>query len=231
MAFLRAGTGSEHPSAIEGRGIRMRAPEMSDYGPWAELRTLSRQHLSPWEPLWTRDELTRSAYRRRLKHYQREAWEDQGYAFLIFGAGDDRLLGIWPSLFCTRAAVSRRRALIFSRSSRRSFTFFSRALARVSVPSSSLLRFSRDFRTSVVPVPGLCAKTPAPAAFSAKPASITTTTDLRTSRLKPSVLAAGVSYATRARINLPHTEPRVQNYGICYGGPLRFLFQPTGNGP
>ena len=110
MAFLRAGTGSEHPSAIEGRGFRMRAPEMSDYGPWAELRTLSRQHLSPWEPLWTRDELTRSAYRRRLKHYQREAWEDQGYAFLIFGAGDDRLLG-GLSLSNVRRGVTQAAAL------------------------------------------------------------------------------------------------------------------------
>ena len=110
MAFLRAGTGSEHPSAIEGRGIWMRAPEMSDYGPWAELRTLSRQHLSPWEPQWTRDELTRSAFRRRLKHYQREAWEDQGYAFLIFGAGDDGLLG-GLSLSNVRRGVTQAAAL------------------------------------------------------------------------------------------------------------------------
>ena len=62
----------------------LRPPQMSDYSAWAELRALSREHLMPWEPVWPRDELTRSAFRRRLRHYQREAREDQGYAFLIF---------------------------------------------------------------------------------------------------------------------------------------------------
>ena len=66
---------------------------MSDYAAWAELRAHSRAHLTPWEPVWPRDELTRSAFRRRVRHYQREAREDLGYAFLIFRETDDRLLG------------------------------------------------------------------------------------------------------------------------------------------
>ncbi|MEQ1711883.1 MAG: GNAT family protein, partial [Hyphomicrobium sp.] len=47
----------------------------------------------PWEPAWARDELTRSAYRRRIRHYAREAREDLGYAFLMFDNADDRLVG------------------------------------------------------------------------------------------------------------------------------------------
>jgi ribosomal-protein-alanine N-acetyltransferase len=66
---------------------------MGDYAAWAELRARSREHLTPWEPVWQRDELTRSAYRRRVRHYHREAREDLGYAFLIFTDGDDRLVG------------------------------------------------------------------------------------------------------------------------------------------
>jgi ribosomal-protein-alanine N-acetyltransferase len=66
---------------------------MGDYVGWAELRARSRDHLTPWEPVWQRDELTRSAYRRRVRHYHREAREDLGYAFLIFSDGEDRLLG------------------------------------------------------------------------------------------------------------------------------------------
>ena len=31
---------------------------MGDYAAWAELRALSRQHLTVWEPQWARDELT-----------------------------------------------------------------------------------------------------------------------------------------------------------------------------
>lgn len=93
MAFLRSYTGSESTLVIEGRGIWLRPPHMSDYAQWAELRASSRDHLVPWEPQWSRDELSRFAYRRRVKHYQRESSEDQGYAFLILSAGDDRLLG------------------------------------------------------------------------------------------------------------------------------------------
>ena len=64
---------------------------MDDYSAWAELRALSRQHLTVWEPLWTRDELSRSAFRRRLRQYQREMRDDQGYAFLIFREADATL--------------------------------------------------------------------------------------------------------------------------------------------
>ncbi len=92
MAFLRAGNPSEW-AVIQGRGVWLRPPQMSDYGPWAELRAMSRAHLVPWEPAWPRDDLTRSAYRRRLRHYQREARDDQGYAFLIFSSDDESLLG------------------------------------------------------------------------------------------------------------------------------------------
>ncbi|HYD15954.1 MAG TPA: GNAT family protein [Hyphomicrobium sp.] len=92
MAFLRAGNSSEW-AVIQGRGVWLRPPLMSDYGPWAELRALSRPHLVPWEPAWPRDDLTKSAYRRRIKHYQREAREDLGYAFLVFESDSDRLIG------------------------------------------------------------------------------------------------------------------------------------------
>ena len=93
MAFLRSSVGSESPQIAYGRGIVLRAPAMSDYGPWAELRARSREHLTPWEPSWQRHELTRGAYRRRVRHYQREAREDVGYAFLIFDETFDELVG------------------------------------------------------------------------------------------------------------------------------------------
>jgi ribosomal-protein-alanine N-acetyltransferase len=66
---------------------------MGDYGAWAELRAMSRAHLTIWEPQWSRDELTRSAFRRRLRQYQRELREDQGYAFFILRASDATLIG------------------------------------------------------------------------------------------------------------------------------------------
>lgn len=93
MAFLRSGLGIETAAPIPGRGIWLRAPSMSDYAQWAKLRAVSRAHLTPWEPQWTSDELTRSAYRRRLRHYANEAREDLGYAFFIYRAGDEALVG------------------------------------------------------------------------------------------------------------------------------------------
>ncbi len=93
MAFLRSGLVSDVPSAVHGERIVLRAPQTSDYGPWAELRAASRTHLQPWEPTWPRDDLTRTAFKRRVRHYQREARADQGYAFLVLDGADERLVG------------------------------------------------------------------------------------------------------------------------------------------
>ena len=93
MAFLRSGLGTEYSAVIRGNGVWLRPPTMSDYPAWAELRAMSRAHLTPWEPQWSSDELGRHAYRQRLRHYARERGEDLGYAFFAFRCGDDALLG------------------------------------------------------------------------------------------------------------------------------------------
>jgi [ribosomal protein S5]-alanine N-acetyltransferase len=93
MAFLRSSIGQESALVVRGRGLWLRPPAMSDYAAWAELRARSREHLTPWEPLWQRDELSRSAFRRRVRHYHREAREDLGYSFLVLRDADDELLG------------------------------------------------------------------------------------------------------------------------------------------
>src|SRR5262249_48547580 len=91
-AFSRS-TAPDLDSEIRGREVYLRQPVMGDYAAWAELRALSRQHLTIWEPQWSRDELARSAFRRRLRQYQRELRDDQGYAFLIFREADAVLVG------------------------------------------------------------------------------------------------------------------------------------------
>jgi len=93
MAFLRTSIGQDSALIVRGRRLWLRPPMMGDYAAWAELRARSREHLTPWEPVWQRDELARSAFRRRVRHYQREAREDLGYSFLIFKHADDELLG------------------------------------------------------------------------------------------------------------------------------------------
>ena len=93
MAFLRLIPSIDAEAEIHGARVHLRQPTMQDYSAWAELRALSRQHLTPWEPQWTRDELARSSFRRRLRQIQREQRDDQGYAYLIFSETDATLLG------------------------------------------------------------------------------------------------------------------------------------------
>ena len=46
-------------------GVMLRTPQMTDFPAWAQLRETSRDFLTPWEPTWPADDLTRSAFRRR----------------------------------------------------------------------------------------------------------------------------------------------------------------------
>lgn len=69
---------------LEGSRIVLRPPVMRDYSVWATLRRESRAFLEPWEPLWTRDELERSAYRERLTRYRKERRDGSGYVYFIF---------------------------------------------------------------------------------------------------------------------------------------------------
>jgi [ribosomal protein S5]-alanine N-acetyltransferase len=93
MAFFRLSTPVEDVSVIRGRDLVLRAPRLEDYEAWAGLRERSRDFLRPWEPIWPADDLTRPAFRRRMKRYQREVQEDQAYPFFVFREADGELLG------------------------------------------------------------------------------------------------------------------------------------------
>lgn len=93
MALLRTASSSDIGPIIQSERVLLRTPQMSDYPAWAELRALSRDFLAPWEPLWSADELSRSSYRRRVRHYLRDLREDLGYALFIFCAQTEILVG------------------------------------------------------------------------------------------------------------------------------------------
>jgi ribosomal-protein-alanine N-acetyltransferase len=92
MAFLRATTSFENP-VISGDGLFLRSPSLADYQGWTHLRAESRAFLTPWEPTWPADDLTRTAFRRRIRRYQMEMREDRAYPFFIFDQGDCVLVG------------------------------------------------------------------------------------------------------------------------------------------
>jgi [ribosomal protein S5]-alanine N-acetyltransferase len=94
IAFMRGLTfpGGQQP-VIRGQGIYLRYPRIADYPIWAKLRGESREFLTPWEPVWSDDELTRGAFRRRIKRYQKETRLDSAYVFFVLRESDDVLLG------------------------------------------------------------------------------------------------------------------------------------------
>ncbi len=93
MAFFKSlGIATSTPS-IDGNGVFLRVPRMADFEEWAALRGTSRAFLAPWEPVWPDDDLTRTAFRRRIRRYERDLHEESGYAFLIFRKRDRAMLG------------------------------------------------------------------------------------------------------------------------------------------
>ena len=78
---------------IDGDGVTLRPPRSSDYAAWSDIRRRSKSFLQPWEPTWPADDLSRSAYRRRLMAYQRDMDLGSGYSFLVFRKADQVLVG------------------------------------------------------------------------------------------------------------------------------------------
>ncbi|MFC5066682.1 GNAT family N-acetyltransferase [Flaviflagellibacter deserti] len=92
MAFLRALSDEQEP-VLRGEGVTLRPPAGGDFEEWSDLRGRSRAFLKPWEPIWPADDLTRSAFRRRLRRYADERRSDSAYCFFVFGSESSLLLG------------------------------------------------------------------------------------------------------------------------------------------
>jgi len=93
MALFRLPSSVPPALVPRGYGLILRAPQMSDYIQWSQLRESSRAFLTPWEPIWPSDDLTRSGYRRRLRRYAEDIAEDKSYPFLVFREENGALIG------------------------------------------------------------------------------------------------------------------------------------------
>ena len=93
MALFRLPSVTPPALAPQGQGLLLRAPTMSDFSQWSELREQSRTFLTPWEPIWPSDDLTRSGFRRRLRRYAEDIAEDRAYPFVIQREDDDAIVG------------------------------------------------------------------------------------------------------------------------------------------
>lgn len=87
------GLGDRSVQSLWGARVLLRPGRNSDWEAWADLRQRSRAFLTPWEPDWPADALSRAGFRRRLSR-QRLAWrEDSSYAFFTFDRSTMRLVG------------------------------------------------------------------------------------------------------------------------------------------
>jgi ribosomal-protein-alanine N-acetyltransferase len=93
MALFRTISSPEPLPPIDGDNVVLRTPQMSDFPAWSALREASREFLTPWEPTWPSDDLTRTAFRQRLRRYAEDQRSDLAYPFFIFRKEDSALVG------------------------------------------------------------------------------------------------------------------------------------------
>ncbi len=93
MVFLRPSQSLEPGPVLKTESLTLRLPQMGDYVAWSELRSLSSGELVPFEPKWSDNELSRDAFRNRLRFYQREFRDSTGYPFFIFQRASEQLVG------------------------------------------------------------------------------------------------------------------------------------------
>lgn len=77
---------------IEGGGVALRVPTLTDFDQWRGLRHASRAFLERWEPRWGPDDLTRQAFRARVRRYEQEYATGQSLPLFIF-LPDETLVG------------------------------------------------------------------------------------------------------------------------------------------
>jgi ribosomal-protein-alanine N-acetyltransferase len=80
-------------AAISGAHVVLRPPVTADYEAWSQLRNDSRAFLKPWEPTWAPDELTKEAFRRRLRRYAQASRDGTGHVFFVYERKTGALVG------------------------------------------------------------------------------------------------------------------------------------------
>lgn len=93
IGFLKSGIGGLPPVRLDAERVYLRPPRARDWKKWAALREKSQDFLTPWEPSWPIDALSRGAFVRRARRQHSEWRRDEGYSFLVFRSDDHALLG------------------------------------------------------------------------------------------------------------------------------------------
>lgn len=71
----------------------LRLPRQDDYNAWSAQRAASLAHLTPWEPSWAADHLTRRAFTARVYWAQRSQSAGTALPLFLLRSSDNALLG------------------------------------------------------------------------------------------------------------------------------------------
>jgi ribosomal-protein-alanine N-acetyltransferase len=73
--------------------LSLRLPEHRDFREWAKLRHQSRAFLSPWEPIWAADHLSRASFTNRVYWSQRAVKNGNAVPLFVFHKEAGLLVG------------------------------------------------------------------------------------------------------------------------------------------
>jgi ribosomal-protein-alanine N-acetyltransferase len=92
MRLLNFSPKTVGPAPLEAERIILRRPEMGDFKAWAELRRESASFLKPYEPTWSHDEHSRSAFRMRLRRQDSDINSGRGLPWYVFLRDEPEIL-------------------------------------------------------------------------------------------------------------------------------------------
>ncbi|KPP87473.1 MAG: ribosomal-protein-alanine N-acetyltransferase [Rhodobacteraceae bacterium HLUCCO07] len=78
---------------IETDRLTLRAPTHSDFNAWTGLRRMSEAFLTPWEPAWAHDHLSRRAFTNRVYWAQRSIGAGTALPLFMLRRADNALVG------------------------------------------------------------------------------------------------------------------------------------------
>lgn len=78
---------------IETERLTLRLPTHGDFRDWAELRSLSQEFLTPWDPVWANDALSRKAFTNRVYWAARAQAAGTAVPLFLIRRSDAALVG------------------------------------------------------------------------------------------------------------------------------------------
>lgn len=78
---------------IETARMTLRAPQHADFNGWTALREESEEFLTPWEPSWAHDHLSRKAFTNRVYWANRSITSGTAVPLFLYRREDNALLG------------------------------------------------------------------------------------------------------------------------------------------